>query len=116
VESNLESLPSGPSSNPQLEISTLILSFLRDLTAYVQGVPNESGIIQRLRPHNETFRKKIHFTLPRFSPYESSLGIVPSLPDFLTEEDPNQADEAGSIYEDSTDIISIDAVMHLIRG
>jgi hypothetical protein len=87
------------------------------MAAYVQGVPNETGIIQRLRPHNETFRKKIHSTLPKFSPYESSSGKVLDLPGSLTEDyDPEQADEIGSIYEDSTDVIFIDAVMHLIRG
>ncbi|KAG5651890.1 hypothetical protein H0H81_007047 [Sphagnurus paluster] len=88
----LSRLPKAPSDDPRNEIATLLHSFVRDLAKHVEGVP-ENGLLQLIRPAQETFRHDVRITAPQFQPFEKRYGNKKSLgkAQFLsTEENPDE--------------------------
>jgi hypothetical protein len=115
VQANLRELPREPSRTPQLDIATMLQTFVADLSQHVQGVPEETGLVQRLRPHLETFRRSIRLTVPRFSPRESNQeDPLPSPAEFLTPEEKEEEEEEGR--REGLRTIHIDDVMRRIEG
>ena len=70
TRSLLVDLPRAPSSDPRNEISTLLHNFTSDLARHIEGVPDEDGLLQSIRPAQERFRKAIRLTAPNFRPFE----------------------------------------------
>lgn len=66
--------------------------FTVDVSRHVEGVPDEDGLIQMVRPMLETFRRAIRDTAPNFRPYERRYAGLRKLPkaQFLSHE---EADE-----------------------
>lgn len=109
----LNKLPKAPSSDPINDISNLIYTFTADLSRHVEGVPDQDGLLQTIRPAQEKFRKTIQATAPNFQPYEEQFRANRSLssPSFLlNEEDQENASESQD-GEDGDDPIYIDEVM-----
>ena len=109
----LNKLPKAPSSDPVKDISSLIYTFTTDLSRHVEGVPDQDGLLQTIRPAQEKFRKAIQATAPNFRPYEEKFKANRSLtsPSFLlNEEDQENASESQD-GEDVDDPIYIDEVM-----
>ncbi|KAF4620301.1 hypothetical protein D9613_001087 [Agrocybe pediades] len=67
---DLASLPPPPSDNPHTEIAALIHKFMNEVAKHVEGIPQADGLLQRIRPMNETFRINIRSTAPVFRPFE----------------------------------------------
>lgn len=63
-------LPRAPSVNPQAEISSMLHDFVKDLERHLEGVPDEDGLLQAIRPAQERFRRSIRQTAPNFRPFE----------------------------------------------
>jgi hypothetical protein len=78
----------------------LIHSFTVDLARHVEGVPNNDGLLQTIRPLQEKFRKVIRMTAPNFRPFESSLKETRHLgrASFLANEE--SEDNAGEASDD----------------
>ncbi|KAJ3503458.1 hypothetical protein NLJ89_g8422 [Agrocybe chaxingu] len=67
----LQSLPREPPSDPQTEVTNLLHAFVVDLARHVEGVPNQEGLLQCVRPAQEKFKRAIRETAPNFRPFES---------------------------------------------
>ncbi|KAI0077225.1 hypothetical protein K474DRAFT_1596469 [Panus rudis PR-1116 ss-1] len=72
TDNQLRNLPKPPSSDPLAEILHLLADFSRDLSAHLEGTPNEDGLLQSIRPAHEAFKKAIRATAPDFRPYEGT--------------------------------------------
>jgi hypothetical protein len=70
AEDELRKLPKAPSDDPSLEIITMLHEFANDLSKHVEGIPDETGLLQLVRPHQNQFRLSIRKTAPNFRPYE----------------------------------------------
>lgn len=110
----LNKLPKAPSSDPVNDICTLIHTFTTDLARHVEGVPDQDGLLQAIRPAQNKFRQAIRATAPNFQPFEEKLKATRPLisPSFLSHEE--GADDARDSKEDEGDEnkpIYIDAVM-----
>lgn len=44
--------------------------FTNDISKHVEGIPDEDGLLQSVRPAQERFRLEIRKTAPNFRPYE----------------------------------------------
>ncbi|PBK85318.1 hypothetical protein ARMGADRAFT_1055445 [Armillaria gallica] len=91
----LAKLPKEPSKNPLHEISALLSAFTVDVSKHVEGIPDEEGILQMIRPAQEQFKRDIRGTVPQFRPFERRLvdSQVLATPSFLNNEE-DEADEA----------------------
>ncbi|KAH9485775.1 Interferon-induced GTP-binding protein Mx2 [Psilocybe cubensis] len=98
----LQRLPPPPPANPQSEIASLVYNFVTDLGRHVEGVPDENGLLQVIRPAQERFRRAIRATAPQFRPferkYEEQRHI--SRAEFLVEEEGQVWDNEESEDED----------------
>lgn len=70
AQSSLSLLPKAPSSDPRNEILSLLHEFMTDVSRHVEGVPDEDGLLQAIRPAQERFRRAVRGTAPRFRPFE----------------------------------------------
>ncbi|KAF7317583.1 hypothetical protein MKEN_00845300 [Mycena kentingensis (nom. inval.)] len=70
TQASLLKLPKQPSSDPVGEVAGMLARFVDELNRVVEGVPNEEGLIQRIRPAQEAFRRAIFETAPEFCPVE----------------------------------------------
>ncbi|PBK61230.1 hypothetical protein ARMSODRAFT_1089911 [Armillaria solidipes] len=111
----ISALPKAPSSNPLHEISALLHSFTVDLASHIQGIPDEDGIIQTIRPEQEKFQREIRSTAPDFRPFERKHAGKRSLerPDFLSnddgeEDEPEGPVEGGVFLPDDSNTVYID--------
>ncbi|KAK0199336.1 P-loop containing nucleoside triphosphate hydrolase protein [Desarmillaria ectypa] len=95
----LAKLPKEPSKNPLHEISALLSAFTIDVSKHVEGIPDEEGILQSIRPAQERFKRDIRGTAPQFRPFERRLAGAQTLvaPSFLG----NEEDEAVEAREDA---------------
>ncbi|KAK0224243.1 P-loop containing nucleoside triphosphate hydrolase protein [Armillaria fumosa] len=98
----IATLPKAPSSNSLHEISALLHSFTVDLATHIQGIPDEDGIIQTIRPEQEKFQREIRSTAPDFRPFERKHAGKRHLewPDFLSNDD-GEEDEPEELCEGS---------------
>jgi hypothetical protein len=97
VEEQLSRMPREPSSNPQQDVTILLHQFSTDLFRHVEGIPDGSGVLQRLRPLQNAFRKEIRRTAPNFQPCEEPEEIQASSNTqyyFILEEDEKEYDAA----------------------
>ncbi|KIY53536.1 hypothetical protein FISHEDRAFT_33028 [Fistulina hepatica ATCC 64428] len=73
-------LPPAPSKDSSMEIMLKLNHFVHEVSIHVEGVagqPGESsGLIQRLRPFIDQFRRDIKRTAPDFRPYELRLASI----------------------------------------
>lgn len=72
TEAEILKLPTAPSDDPLSEVLQLIGSLVQSLENRVQGTPEADGLLQKLRPAYETFRKAIWSTKPQFRAIERS--------------------------------------------
>ena len=70
AQSALSLLPKAPSSDPRNEILSLLHEFMTDISRHVEGVPDEDGLLQAIRPAQERFRRAVRGTAPKFRPFE----------------------------------------------
>lgn len=89
TQESLYSLHKEPSGDPRNEIATMLHNFTVDLSRHVEGVADEGGLIQMVRPPLETFRRAIRSTAPSFRPYERKYAKKRILPkaQFLSHEE-----------------------------
>ncbi|KAH9925891.1 P-loop containing nucleoside triphosphate hydrolase protein [Epithele typhae] len=69
-EAKLMKLPKPPSSDALSEVLSLLATFSKALSQYVEGTPNADGLLQSIRPSRNTFRDAIRATEPDFRPYD----------------------------------------------
>ncbi|KAF9222329.1 hypothetical protein BS17DRAFT_881158 [Gyrodon lividus] len=70
TEAKLRELPRAPSSDPVGEVLHVLRNFTRDLSRRLEGTPDERGLLQTIRPHQEVFKRAIRETAPNFAPWE----------------------------------------------
>lgn len=89
VRGTLYKLPKEPSADPRNEISNLLHDFVTHLSQHVEGVPDEDGLMQCIRPAQEKFKSAIRRTAPEFRPFKKGLATTRSWEKaaFLMDED-----------------------------
>lgn len=103
----LRALPKPPSIDPLTEILNVISEFARDIAKHVDGLPNRNGLLQAIRPAQETFRQTIRKTAPDFRPSErGDAEVTPLLPPSFLD-----CEERCDIYVADREPIYIDEVM-----
>lgn len=81
-------LPKPPSSDAVGEVWHVVSEFMRQLCRRLEGTPDEGGILQTVRPHQQAFKRAIRATAPQFIPWERSQDREELLPpDFLANEE-----------------------------
>ena len=70
AQTSLSLLPKAPSSDPRNEILSLLHEFMTDISRHVEGVPDEDGLLQAIRPAQDRFRRAVRGTAPKFRPCE----------------------------------------------
>lgn len=88
----LNSLPKAPSNDPLNEIATLLHVFISDVFQHVEGVSDEDGLLQVIRPAQERFRRDVRSTAPKFHPFERKHGSSKKVtrPKFLANEEQSE--------------------------
>jgi hypothetical protein len=94
----------------------MLHGFVSDLTKRVEGVPDEDGLIQSIRPAQERFRRAIRVTAPEFKPFEKRYADSKKLnrADFLVNEDGHEeigSDDEAVELSSTREPIYIDEVM-----
>ena len=87
TEEKLRALPKAPSADPVGEVLQLLGDFARDLDYRVEGTPEEDGLLQTIRPHQEAFRVAIRRTAPNFVPWKKTANKELPKAGFLDDED-----------------------------
>jgi len=98
TEERLRALPQEPSNDPVGEVLRVLGGFQKEVSERLEGTPDETGLLQTIRPHTEKFKREIHGTTPNFVPWERKENIWHKLPPagFLsTEEKVGNADDDG---------------------
>ena len=93
TDAKLRGLPKAPSSDPVGEVMHTLRNFVRDLDRRVQGTPEEDGLLQKIRPHQDAFKVAIRRTAPYFVPWEKTETKELSEASFLAHEDGADAEE-----------------------
>ncbi|KAL4066187.1 P-loop containing nucleoside triphosphate hydrolase protein [Scleroderma citrinum] len=98
TEERLRALPREPSSDPIGEVLRVLGDFQKELSERLEGTPDESGLLQTIRPHTERFKCEIRTTAPNFVPWGRKEDLLQELPamTFLSgEEKINATDDDG---------------------
>ena len=87
TDTKMRQLPKAPSNDPVGEVLQALRGFERDLEQRVAGTPGKDGLLQRIRPYQDTFKIVIRRTAPNFVPWEKT--TIKGLPEtaFLANED-----------------------------
>jgi hypothetical protein len=89
TEENLHELPKPLSEDAFSEVMHILGGFCRDVARHVEGVPDEDGLLQAIRPAQAKFRGEILRTAPAFRSYTRNhtgdRSVSP--PEFLATED-----------------------------
>jgi hypothetical protein len=103
TEEGLSGLPTPPSEDAFSQVMHLLTTFMRDLSHHIKGVPDESGLLQTIRPVQEEFRRAIQATAPNFRPYEKRFSSrdPPQRPQFLSNEEYEEEVETEEIGENT---------------
>ncbi|KIJ63497.1 hypothetical protein HYDPIDRAFT_29303 [Hydnomerulius pinastri MD-312] len=93
TEAKWRALPKAPSNDAVGEVLHVLSLFARDLSRRLEGTPDEDGLIQSIRPHQQAFKRAIRETAPNFIPWESK-GPHKHLPkaEFLANEEEDDDD------------------------
>ncbi|KAF9234014.1 P-loop containing nucleoside triphosphate hydrolase protein [Melanogaster broomeanus] len=59
-------------NDPVGDVLHVLSNFTRALSRRLEGTPDEDGLLQTIRPHEETFKRAIRATAPNFVPWEKS--------------------------------------------
>ena len=70
TEERLRALPKEPSNDPVGEVLRLLGGFQKEVSERLEGTPDETSLLQTIRPHTEKFKSEIHGTAPNFVPWE----------------------------------------------
>jgi len=70
TEEKISKLPRAPSNDPLGEVLQALNVFSRELSRRLEGTPDEHGLLQTIRPHQQAFRRAIRNTAPNFAPWE----------------------------------------------
>ena len=102
TRSYLVELPPAPFDDPHNDISTLLHDFASDVARHIEGVPDEDGLLQAIRPAQERFRKIIRMTAPNFRPFEQKYENQRHLghATFLVNEEGEEGEDEASEPED----------------
>jgi len=65
-------LPKAPSSDAVGEVWHVVGEFIRKVSRRLEGTSDEGGLLQKIRPHQEEFKRAIRTTAPNFIPWESN--------------------------------------------
>ncbi|OBZ65896.1 Interferon-induced GTP-binding protein Mx2 [Grifola frondosa] len=76
TEESLRQLPEPPSDEPIAKILQLVGGFSRDLSKHLEGITGGGGLLQKIRPETEQFRKAILESVPDFRPYRNPRNIM----------------------------------------
>ena len=89
TRAKLRLLPMEPSNDAFGEVLKLIHTFIDDVTKHVEGIPDEDGLLQKIRPAQRSFKFAIRDTAPAFVPYERRFAgtKMSAEPTFLIDED-----------------------------
>lgn len=88
-------LPKEPSKDASSEIVSLLHGFTSDLAHHVEGIADEDGLLQKIHPLQENFRKAILATAPHFVPFERNVRSTTHLPKFSFLSHEEDEEEAG---------------------
>ena len=66
----LSALPKEPAKDLRNVRPNLLYGFITNLARHMEGMPDEGGLIQAIRPAQETFRLTIRKTVPVFWPFK----------------------------------------------
>lgn len=72
VNSQLGRLPPPPSSDPIVQLGTLVNGLVADLQGYATGTAGHKSLIQDVGEVLDNFKLDVQATEPRFTPFESS--------------------------------------------
>ncbi|KAI9441571.1 P-loop containing nucleoside triphosphate hydrolase protein [Lactarius indigo] len=99
TQQDISQLPTPPSSEPNSELSKLIGAFIQSVNTLVDGIPDENGLIQKLRGPRDEFKKAIRQTAPHFLPLERSQAADTTLvpPSFLSSEEEEWEEEPSDV-------------------
>jgi hypothetical protein len=94
TDTKLRALPKAPSNDPVGEVLHALRNFARDLDHRVEGTPEEDGLLQTIRPHQDAFKIAIRRTAPQFVPWGKTASWK-ELPEaaFLANEDGDDDDD-----------------------
>lgn len=83
----MRKLGKAPSSDPVGEVWSVVGQFSSQLSRRLEGTPDEDGVLQSIRPHQEEFKRAVRATAPNFIPWEK--GDTRKLPvaEFLANEE-----------------------------
>ncbi|QRV97584.1 dynamin central region protein [Ceratobasidium sp. AG-Ba] len=68
--SKLHSLPSEAPKDPTATVLHAVLNFHRDVSKYIEGVPDSPGITRQLQTARDNFYQTVKTSAPEFRPYE----------------------------------------------
>ena len=101
-------LPPPPTSDPRGEILNLLYAFTQDLSQHIKGVPDgfgsssRPGLIQAMRPEQETFKRAIRATAPYFWPFDKSTATHLIPVDYLLAGEAESFDSGEDQHQDSS--------------
>ncbi|KAG0692056.1 P-loop containing nucleoside triphosphate hydrolase protein [Suillus ampliporus] len=100
TQEEMRKLPKAPSNDAVAEVWHVISDLLRQLSRRLEGTPDEDGILQTIRPHQQAFRHAIRATAPQFVPWARghNRGKLPAADFLANEEDESQGLKAESIF------------------
>lgn len=65
----MRTLPKAPSTDPVGEVWNVVGQFSSHLSRRLEGTPDEDGILQTIRPHQQAFKRAVRATAPLFIPW-----------------------------------------------
>ncbi|EGO00516.1 hypothetical protein SERLA73DRAFT_71538 [Serpula lacrymans var. lacrymans S7.3] len=113
----LRKLPKAPSADAAGEVLEVVNGFTRALSRRLEGTPDEDGLLQKIRPTQNKFKRAIRATAPEFFPFgKGETSEVSSVPDFIANEEdddltPNSKRPAQSPSESSEKTIYVEDVL-----
>ncbi|RDB20697.1 Interferon-induced GTP-binding protein Mx [Hypsizygus marmoreus] len=115
----LTQLPPAPSKDPRNEIAKLLYGFVRDVDRHAEGVPDEFGLLQSIRPAQDKFKQVVRATAPQFLPFEKRYQHLKSIgrPSFLLNEEEYEdpvEEEIGGEDDVGSDVGSIAGERHVV--
>lgn len=116
TEGELNELPNEPSKDPVGEVYNVISKFSDALAQYVEGTPGKGGLLQAIRPAQQSFRETICRSSPDFRPYSKpDADEVTKRRNGLTKPDFLSNEEEVHLPSDDDNAIYIDEVMDRAR-
>ncbi|KAG2338315.1 hypothetical protein BDR05DRAFT_893920 [Suillus weaverae] len=95
TQDEMRKLPKAPSTDPVGEVWHVVNQFSSHLSRRLEGTPDEDGILQTIRPHQQAFKRAVRATAPLFVPWGEDDDRELPVADFLAnEEDEPQKPQA----------------------